>query len=705
MPPNQNPTSAATPKKRQPSCDLCRRRKVKCNKGPLASRCEGCVAIDQDCVYTHDRRKPGPVNKYQRNPSVAQPNSPGDVRSSICTQQLAPDPRNDAVSGVAPSHPPMRGRPLHEFVQIHRQSSTDEASFQQPQAEASPHSSVQGSVLPGGDHASSGPMSIRPPGVHVRSPTVECSRQEGDSAIDWSWLRNSPEASTNPLFAESSSVADLSGLLWHHHTPDEPPVIDLVPCVPDSHHMAKVPAGMSLLPNGDPVHHYNRPSSRPCPPSVSSADAPRGLDEHRGIEEYIPWGTLVRILQAYHTHLYPLLPVMHWPTFLQHLMSREDERSRTWRAYLLSLAAYSIIQLPRSALSFLDVSTLRQLHRACHAGSVGLQNRSYSAVTTTDIACDHIYLSTLGQTTAANVALSKAIRLAQDLKMYDEQNNEVPTDRVELELRRRLFWLLYGSDRTISALTSAPLQISDADLRIPLPSAIDDNLITASGAFPQTPGVPSVLCGFHHVSRIFRLLGSVLTAHRSVTITADSSDLLPPILTPVRPALQFRDALRHILADLPPPLRLTSSTDDSTSVFHDTDRDRQSQHMNSTFETCKANLLVSQAMVRFAIRQYAAAVEEREDDLEDKAWVEKHVLGMLKPMLSDSLAANGESLRNKVLYIASSLIDKYHDFGEGDTYVSGLLSMYASIREQQQANLLESMESAVPSRVPTPGRL
>lgn len=40
-----------------------------------------------------------------------------------------------------------------------------------------------------------------------------------------------------------------------------------------------------------------------------------------------------------HTIDSPLLPVMHWPTFLQLLMSREDERSQTWRAYLLSLGA------------------------------------------------------------------------------------------------------------------------------------------------------------------------------------------------------------------------------------------------------------------------------------------------------------------------------------------------------------------------------
>lgn len=50
--------------KRSESCDVCRARKVKCVREPGAIRCEGCAALDQDCVNTHERRKPGPSNRY-----------------------------------------------------------------------------------------------------------------------------------------------------------------------------------------------------------------------------------------------------------------------------------------------------------------------------------------------------------------------------------------------------------------------------------------------------------------------------------------------------------------------------------------------------------------------------------------------------------------------------------------------------------------
>jgi hypothetical protein len=37
----------------------------------------------------------------------------------------------------------------------------------------------------------------------------------------------------------------------------------------------------------------------------------------------------------------PLMPIVHWPTFSQQLVAREDEKSETWRAFLLSLGKLS----------------------------------------------------------------------------------------------------------------------------------------------------------------------------------------------------------------------------------------------------------------------------------------------------------------------------------------------------------------------------
>lgn len=90
------------------------------------------------------------------------------------------------------------------------------------------------------------------------------------------------------------------------------------------------------------------------------------------------------------------MPIVHWPTFSQQLVAREDEKSETWRAFLLSLGrfrqrtslitvTYSIIQLPRSALTFLPVKELRKLHQRCHIESRKLQNRRFHDVSLIDV--------------------------------------------------------------------------------------------------------------------------------------------------------------------------------------------------------------------------------------------------------------------------------------------------------------------------------
>jgi hypothetical protein len=90
-----------------------------------------------------------------------------------------------------------------------------------------------------------------------------------------------------------------------------------------------------------------------------------------------------------------------------------------------------------------------------------------------------------------------------------------------------------------------------------------------------------------------------------------------------RPAGQFLDELERILADLPGPLQLMNPFDGTPKS------EAQREKGETAFGICRANLLVSQAMVRFAIRQYARAVGE-EDGVEEKAWAERDVLGLLE---------------------------------------------------------------------------
>ena len=193
-----------------------------------------------------------------------------------------------------------------------------------------------------------------------------------------------------------------------------------------------------------------------------------------------------------------------------------------------------------------------------------------------------------------------------------------------------------GSDRTIAALTADPMNINDADLCLPLPMSLDDNLITPSGAFPQPASITPVTSGFHYNTRLFRLLGEITTLYKLITSTSNSSTNpfpilhLPPMLpTHPRPVRHFYDELERILSELPGPLQLFNPVGGEPTPNGSNREDAPSKD-SAAFAICRANLLVTQALVRFAIRQYAKASGEPDAGEPGREWAEKDVLGLLE---------------------------------------------------------------------------
>ena len=141
---------------------------------------------------------------------------------------------------------------------------------------------------------------------------------------------------------------------------------------------------------------------------------------------------MLDIFALYLRHLYPLVPIIHRPSFSQNLLERRDERDEDFLAFLLrcvrssaklpvnlcisSLASYTLIQLPIS-ISSAHFTLYDKLHKRCHLASRKLQAQSYAAPKLIHVLtsyCDHIYLGSTGQgkTIQANIMLAKAIQLA-----------------------------------------------------------------------------------------------------------------------------------------------------------------------------------------------------------------------------------------------------------------------------------------------------
>lgn len=175
--------------------------------------------------------------------------------------------------------------------------------------------------------------------------------------------------------------------------------------------------------------------------------------------------------------------------------------------------------------------------------------------------------------------------------------------------------------------------IWDWDMQVPYASAVDDEYITKIGAFSQPVGRTSILAGFHYVSRIFHLLGVVLSAQRSQRARHPNDAIADLLSLPLYvPSAQYTHALDDILADLPPELQLRVEPGGGGG--------RSEEH--TAFAICRVNILITQAMTRQAIQQYAAALGEEDAGLHTSP--RKLVIDLLESMPTESLTANGDSL-------------------------------------------------------------
>lgn len=277
-----------------------------------------------------------------------------------------------------------------------------------------------------------------------------------------------------------------------------------------------------------------------------------------------------------------------------------------------------------------------------------------------------------------------------------------------------------GSDRTITVLDESFMLISDGDVTAPYPTAVDDEYITRAGSFPQPAGKTSVLAGFHHISRLFHLLGLILATLRSRRSQSRPRPVPPGLLdllnAPSLSSSVFTESFNRILDDLPHELRWQVGAD-YTPVGGD------GKVGSDAFAICRVNLLITQALIRSAIQQYAFA--NGEDDAALHVSPRKLVLDMLDSMSTESLTANGDSLRMKVLYFFLSETQQQpgaQDASTTPSYNFELLSQvsvvspsrplprrltepqqYLRLREQQEANILhEAANSSEGSRAASP---
>ncbi|KAJ1042091.1 hypothetical protein NDA11_003768 [Ustilago hordei] len=316
--------------------------------------------------------------------------------------------------------------------------------------------------------------------------------------------------------------------------------------------------------------NQNQSSTAPQPSLSTMYCAP--VLRPRSLQDIAPRQTFLSIVSLYFHYLWPLLPIVHPPTFTHHLLNRRDERDDAFLAFILSLTSYTLIQCPRSVVPA-PWSMYRRLHRICHLTSRRMQPRVYDPprlLHVNTLYCDHIYLGTVGKTNAANAVLAEAVRVAYTLGLHDQRKNDTSTsvtpyafdassfshyrspiaNAVDRELRKRIFWLLHGSSTIIAILQDEPALIHAIDASVDLPLALDEQALANPGHIQRTP---SVLSGFLTVTRLHQVMLELLESYRRDR--RFPIDDLPVARSRIRYLVDVLRRIQQAIDDMPQELR------------------------------------------------------------------------------------------------------------------------------------------------------
>ncbi|PPR05349.1 hypothetical protein CVT24_007963 [Panaeolus cyanescens] len=423
---------------------------------------------------------------------------------------------------------------------------------------------------------------------------------------------------------------------------------------------------------------YKQHQVTPVPPPTSVPPLSYFYRPRR-LEEIAPRDTISLIIALFFDFVYPLTPCVHKPSFMADLHSRREERDPLFFALVMSTVASTLVQVPRSYLP-MDRPVVRKLAQTAYEASRHITIASYDPPTSMHVAIryfDCIYHFCEGHDATQHAAFGEAAHIAVTLRMHEEASYE-GLDPIECEVRRRIFWLLFGADKSMSILLGRPICLRDEDCTVHFPKELDDEYITPSAYLPQPHGKTAIVSGLNYTSRIFALLGEILVRIRVDKRSPPQGQFATARLEEVQ-SLHVR--IMAALSHAPEPLRLKQTpaqphlppeyggagfrqaTFAEVKDFFDNPNASRANALNP-FLVMQANLFVTQQLVRFVIEQYRdellmslqGSLNEQQV-AEDREAVASDLLNILHSIPIQSIATNGPSLVHKVRFVASTLLD------------------------------------------------
>nr|GAT50591.1 predicted protein [Mycena chlorophos] len=428
-----------------------------------------------------------------------------------------------------------------------------------------------------------------------------------------------------------------------------------------------------------PLHNWSYKQHQVLPPHPPSVVPPLSYYYRpRRLDEIAPRDTISLIIALFFDFVYPLTPCVHKPSFMADLHARREERDPLFFALVMSTVASTLVQVPRSYVP-MERPVVRKLAQTCHEASRHITIASYDPPTSMHVVIryfDCIYHFCEGHDATQHAAFGEAAHIAVTLRLHEEAAY-AGLDPIEAEVRRRVFWLLFGADKSMSILLGRPICLRDEDCTLHFPKELDDEYITPSAYLPQPQGKTAIVSGLNYTSRIFALLGEILVRIRVDKRSPPQGQFATARLEEVQ---SLHSRICAALSHCPEPLRLkrTFSTDVPAEYggagfrqatfaevkdFFDNPNASRENALNP-FLVVQGNIYVTQQLVRFVIEQYRDELMlqingniDEHKVAEDREAVASDLLNILHSIPIQSIATNGPSLVHKVRFVASTLLD------------------------------------------------
>ncbi|WVN85850.1 uncharacterized protein L203_101002 [Cryptococcus depauperatus CBS 7841] len=656
------------------SCDTCRARKVRCDRpppgavfdGPTKDICSHCAQLNLPCTFEYVPRKRGPPNMYLKRLQKDQSMMENIKNTCASSQDSVPSSYTEAAKANIPLSGAQeqldQGADLLNVTQM--MPSSRSSSWQPSPAMTIPSSGLVPSV------------------------------------------QQYPPSTRIPLFARNSSASQ----------------IQLIPSTATSPIHSRNQISQPLN------HSLSLPSSQPLSTQSSLLHAPQRLtyihhthNPQNPLDSIVPRPLLYSIIDLYFDYIYCLVPCPHKPTFIHNLNKKREEESgqEEWAALVLAIVGITLLQLPKNLID-MPRGAAKNLALRCHEEIREYLAKDFQIMTITRTII--LYHSLFMYSVTSRLNMSKvefgtnyACLLALNAS---RESNHVEIDPVERTLRKRIFWLMYGVDKTFAAVDGTPVYFHEDDYaNVTLPDDIEDEFLSQEGAVMQPDGYTSVLCGFRYISQLHRLAGEVLDKRRRDKLKAPSGLLLQMRLNEIN---NLYHRTMTIMDDCPPMLRLNyGSYDDSIIPLSSPWNEQVKSDIHTMFLNRKgsttekkdfylvqqANIYVTQQVVRFTIIQYREKLLEihneakengvqsdqqygtrhsiRERSQEERYEVVIDTLTILQKIMIKVFAVNNLSIVIKVRSLVSTLLDY---MSKGDERSSpGPLNLLVSTTQRASA--------------------